>query len=101
MRLNYELWKNNELEIIKEFYLSAPREKLLELLPGRNWPQIMDKARRLNVKRIVRKTIFADLSPLLSGSVESAYWLGFLLADGHFNKKNGLRLSISNNDKNH
>ena len=41
------------------------------------------------------------LSNLLDNSPESYYWLGFLLADGHFSDKNRVVLSISRKDRDH
>lgn len=41
------------------------------------------------------------LSNLLDESPESYYWLGFLLADGHFSNNNRLVLSISRKDQDH
>jgi hypothetical protein len=41
------------------------------------------------------------LSNLLDESPESYYWLGFLLADGHFSNTNRLTVSLSIKDKDH
>lgn len=41
-----------------------------------------------------------DLSVLLEDSLETYYWIGFLLADGSFTN-NRLELTLSNNDANH
>lgn len=39
---------------------------------------------------------------LLDNSLESYYWLGFLMADGHFNiKSRNIQLSIHNQDRQH
>lgn len=43
----------------------------------------------------------ANLSKLTDGSYESCYWLGFLLADGHFSKRNRLEVELSLKDEDH
>jgi hypothetical protein len=42
-----------------------------------------------------------DFSRLLEGSNESYYWLGFLMADGHFSKRFRLQVNLSAKDKSH
>lgn len=42
-----------------------------------------------------------DLSRLLEDSYEACYWLGFLFADGHFSKKNRLKVVLSEKDRLH
>lgn len=42
-----------------------------------------------------------DLSILLNKSLESYYWIGFILADGHISKNNRLRVTLAEKDKNH
>ena len=39
-----------------------------------------------------------DLSRLLEDSYESYYWIGFLLADGHFSKKNRIKVVLAEKD---
>lgn len=52
----------------------------------------------VKVKNPIRK---CDLYRLLDGSYESFYWLGFLMADGHFSNKNRLKIIIAEKDKDH
>lgn len=47
-----------------------------------------------------RKT-FSKLSRLLDESLQSYYWLGFLMADGHFSKGNRLKVALSVKDRDH
>lgn len=42
-----------------------------------------------------------DLSPLLLDSAETYYWIGFILADGHYNRPNGFSITLSAVDDNH
>ena len=41
------------------------------------------------------------LQNLINGSLEAYYWLGFLLADGHFSKTNRLVVALQQSDRNH
>lgn len=43
----------------------------------------------------------SKLSRLLEDSPEKWYWLGFLLADGHFSKNGRIKLTLSNKDSDH
>lgn len=41
----------------------------------------------------------ADLSVLLAESTEAYYWMGFLIADGHFYKKGAIKLHLAEYDR--
>ena len=43
----------------------------------------------------------SDLSVLLNDTPEIYYWIGFLIADGHFSNRNAIKLCLSLQDKNH
>lgn len=42
-------WKDNEIEIMKKYYCNTDMDKLLELLPDRNYHTIKKKAQNLNL----------------------------------------------------
>src|SRR6185369_16376505 len=42
-----------------------------------------------------------ELKKLLDNTTESYYWIGFLMADGHFSKTNRLLVNLALKDKNH
>lgn len=42
-----------------------------------------------------------DLSPLLLDTPESYYWMGFLLADGHFSAKGVMKITLASIDRSH
>lgn len=42
-----------------------------------------------------------NLEILLNNSLESYYWIGFILADGHISKNNRLRVTLAEKDKEH
>jgi len=45
------LWDNEELTILREHYETLPKDKLMELLPGRSWDGILAQARKENLPR--------------------------------------------------
>ena len=47
----------------------------------------------MNPKRV------ADLSVLLNETPESYYWMGFLIADGHFYKRGAIKLHLAEEDR--
>ena len=47
-------WTDEEREIVRELYPSAPREALLQLLPTKTWRSIRSEAIRLGVSRTVK-----------------------------------------------
>ncbi len=94
-------WTNKELFIITSNYPHTNKKVLLNKLPNRSWKAIILKAMSLKIKRELNEEIKSDLSPLLKDNPISYYWIGFLLADGHFSKSNRLILEISKIDKGH
>lgn len=50
---------------------------------------------------IKRRKINNNLNILLNEDLESYYWIGFILADGHFNKNGRLQITLSNIDEEH
>lgn len=43
----------------------------------------------------------ADLSVLLEETPEAYYWIGFLMADGHFYKRGAIKLHLAEKDRDH
>lgn len=65
---------------------------------GRNWSSIQQKAFKLGLKReIIRDS---DLSPLLNENCETYYWIGFLMADGHFSSCS-IQINLAEKDLGH
>ncbi len=50
---------------------------------------------------MISKNKKCEMSNLLNDSLEKYYWLGFLIADGHFSKTNRLVVGLSAKDENH
>lgn len=97
--MSHGTWSKEEDSILVEQYQKAPRQLLLDLFPDRSWEGIkIHAARTLGIKRPKRK---ARLESLLDGSPEAYYWIGFLVADGHFDQRGLIGLDISSKDKEH
>ena len=80
-------WSQKEKDILKKHYRNTEKEKLEKMLTKRSWDGIKQYAQVLKVKRsydFIRET---NVEKLLEETPESYYWMGFLMADGHFTKK--------------
>ena len=85
-----KLWsinKNEKLDFLKSSYKHETKEVIMSNLPGHTWVSICHKARSLGLQRNLdfrcKQLRKNNLSILVDGSLESCYWVGFLLADGY------------------
>lgn len=91
-------WSVEEDEIVFKNYEILPKKKILKLLPNRTWNAIKLRARNvLKLERILNEQKQSDLSVLLNDNPITYYWIGFLMADGHFSEKR-IRISLSIKD---
>lgn len=99
----YVEWTTEEVKLLQEIYPVKQKCEILEYFPKRKWSNIKAKAKSFGIKRKSRnlELINADLNVLLKKENVSAYWLGFLLADGHFSKLDRLVLTLSELDEGH
>ena len=80
-------WTKQEKNILKKHYKNTEKEKLKKMLPERSWTGIMQYAEKLDIKRgydLIRAT---NVKKLLLETPKAYYWMGFLMADGHFTVK--------------
>ena len=73
--------------------------KWLSKTIGKKQHTIHEWARKRGLKREVNMSRQGDMSPLISGSLESFYWLGFIAADGYIYKNGHLMVSQAKKDK--
>ena len=94
-------WTCKEIIYLKENYTSETKEIISKTLK-REWSSIQAKASVLNLKRDNSVSYSKNhLRKLLEDtSNDKFYWLGFLLADGHFSEKT-LSVEIANKDLEH
>ena len=100
---NYDKWTNEEEKLLKEAWENYSMEELLNTFPNRTYQKILLHAHQKGYKNIkyrgrTTNLEFLDLKKL---TPESAYWWGFIMADGHLSKSNSLMISLKNIDKQH
>jgi len=91
-------WSLKELEILKKNYFELSKEELIKLIPNRKWSSIQQKAFCFNLKRKTERD--SELSVLLKENNEVYYWLGFLMADGHFSESS-IQVNLAKKDIEH
>lgn len=93
------IWCKDELSILKNNYNKMKTIDLLKLLPKRSLISIKQMIWKNKLFLKGRNRRMYNLEKLLGNTNETYYWIGFLLADGHFNKKNNrIHLSIHKKD---
>lgn len=94
-------WTDDEINILIDNYENMIKEDLIKLLPIRSWESIKLKSNSLLLNRshdFIRKS---KMCVLMENKVESFYWIGFILADGHISNNSRINLSISIRDLEH
>ena len=102
--INYLEWTEEDLKTLHNNYSKLTKGEILKLFPNREWLDILKKANTNGLKKQSRsmEKILGDVKPLLNKeSALSGYWLGFLLADGHFSKTNRIVLCLADLDSDH
>lgn len=94
-------WSNNEINIVIDNYEKMTKEEITKLLPLRTWESIKLKANGLKINRSFDFLRKSNMNILLENTVESFYWIGFLLADGYINDFIRLDLTLSIKDLDH
>lgn len=106
--LRANCWTPLEDALLKQHHGNAHWTELLRLLPGRSRGAISGRAHFLGLTRSKRnhdnprgplQYRNADATRLVQESQEAYYWLGFLVADGHFSKSGSIKLAISADDE--
>lgn len=97
-------WQDEENRILIENYGKIKIEDLEKLIPNKKRHSIQKMANRMGLKgnpslaaRILcfNNNFFDDVNEI------SAYWAGFLAADGNINKYNDVHISLSSKDEQH
>lgn len=90
-------WTDAEILDLENYYPCKPKD-WLESYFSRNWKAIKDKANKQGIYRLKGNE---GLEVLLDNSLQSLYWIGFLLADGHFSNNQRISVELSSKDKAH
>ncbi len=102
-KINYNEWRDDDIQMLYDCYPSFNKTELMKIFPNRKWGHIVSKAKKLSIKRNNKhlEKIIGKTEKLLFDNVISYYWIGFLLADGHFSKNNRLSITLSIKDREH
>lgn len=94
-------WTFEENNYLKINYRYEDKNNIIENI-NRTWEAIKIQSSKLNLKRDNFIQRHSKMENLLNDSNESYYWMGFLLADGHFDMNNfRIHLILKESDKNH
>jgi len=96
-----EKWSSYEISIIVDNYLSMSKDELLELLPNRSWDSIKLKSNSIDIFRGHDIKRNSNMNILMCDKLESFYWIGFILADGHITNNERIKIELSIRDKKH
>lgn len=94
-------WSEAELELLKVHWKSSTMETLLQAFPNRKYTSLMQKAREIGVISEIKRKRKGSLKFLNNINIQSAYWWGFIMADGHLTKKGELIIQLNKRDENH
>lgn len=98
-------WTEKEIDILLKYYGNVhSRSELLDKLPGRSYDAISMKATCLGLKgdkRNSNRQYDVNFSIFNSITSNSAYWAGFIAADGHITINNQLMIGLSIKDSFH
>lgn len=91
------IWNKKEIDYLESNYQKLEKD-ILKASLNRSWSSIQNKAFILKLKRDVAN---ADSTNLINGSNEAYYWLGFIMADGHFNNNKQIQINLAIKDLDH
>ena len=92
-------WTDKEILILKELWPTAKSKKeLKQALPNHSHNSMMCKARELGIKAQINRKRIGSLDFLNTLNSKSAYWWGFIMADGCLTPKGALIITISDKD---
>lgn len=96
-----KMWTAKEIKLLKKMWDMDSKNDILKAFPDRSYLSLKGKAQHLKIHK--NKSILSHnkLSILLEERNEIYYWLGFLMADGHFSKLNDVKLTVAKKDLNH
>ena len=100
---NFEKWTKDEVDKLIQLWPKATKNELLNAFPNRTYQKIQLKAHVLKLKCEIERNRKSNLDFLKLENLnpQSAYWWGFIMADGHISKNGSLIISLSKNDEEH
>lgn len=97
----WKKWTDEEIKLLKYHWVYSTMEELEETFPERSYASLMNKANSLGIKSLAERKRKGDFAFLNNLNSKSAYWWGFIMADGHLSKTGKLDITLSSKDKDH
>lgn len=91
-----------ELQVITEHFEWAPKQFIMERLPGREWNSIIRRGHREGLHRLSQDKISLNYRFFNEWNEQSAYIFGFILADGYIHigdDQNVLQIEVAPHDR--
>jgi hypothetical protein len=98
---NWNRWTDKEIELLKFHWKNSTMKDLLAAIPNRSYNMLTKKAIELGVKSEAQRKRIGSLKFLDTLNERSAYWWGFIMADGHITNKGEVIIGLSIKDKSH
>ncbi len=99
-KVKAKIWTDEETIFLINNYQFGDKEFLQDKLQ-RSWGTICQKALSLKLKRLIFNPKNANSIKLINETNEAYYWLGFIMADGHFSNNGQLQINLSIKDLEH
>ena len=93
----HKIWSDEDISFLRLHYADGDKTLIVKKL-NRTWSSIQNKTFQLGIERDI---LNANISKLINGTNESYYWLGFIMADGHFSKANRICINLCKKDLAH
>lgn len=96
------IWSETDDALLAQHFEYAPKEYLMRLFPTKTWQGILQRGiKTLHLKRISQDRTFVKYDFFSEWNEHSAYFLGFILADGHlhYGSAKYLQIEISKKDQ--
>lgn len=92
-------WTEEEIKILKQLWpIAKSKKELIDALPKHSHNSMMCKAQELGIKAKINRKRIGSLEFLNQLNSKSAYWWGFIMADGCLTPKGELCITISDKD---
>lgn len=96
----HKYWSEEEDKLLIEKYQERT-DKILEFFPNRSHSALIQRAMVLGIRKDRNFYIETKCDFFLDESLETYYWIGFILADGHISNKYRLNITLAIMDVEH
>lgn len=94
-------WTDDLIDKFSKIWVSGTSKEIQSEFSDFSYEALTSAAKRFGVKRNVEFSYENKLSKLLIENNFNSYWLGFIMADGHFSSRNELKINVSIEDIKH